>query len=81
MVLLLCVAVGMFLGYRLGIGYKGYLTLAAVSLGASIVQVGHLFITTDRSAMTPLPLVVGAVIVASMLLGLLARRMSGSSIA
>ena len=38
---------------------RGYLTLGAVSLAASAVQVGHLATTTDRSWMTMLPLIVG----------------------
>lgn len=74
MVLLLVAALGGFIGYRLGTSRRGFVTLAAVSIGASIVQVGHLMTTSDRSAMTLLPLVVGTVVVASMLLGALARR-------
>jgi hypothetical protein len=74
MVLLLIAALGGFVGYRLGTSRRGFVTLAAVSIGASVVQVGHLMTSSDRSAMTMLPLVVGTVIVASMLLGALARR-------
>ena len=74
MVLLLVAALGGFVGYRLSTGRSGFVTLAAVSIGTSIVQVGHLMTVSDRSAMTMLPLVVGTVIVASMLLGALVRR-------
>jgi hypothetical protein len=79
MVLLLFAALGGFIGYRLGTSRSGFVTLAAVSLGASTVQIGHLLTTSDRAAMTMLPLVVGTVAVASMLLGGLARRTSGPS--
>ena len=74
MTLLLIAALGGFIGYRLGTSHRGFVTLAAVSIGASIAQVGHLMTTSERSAMTLLPMVVGTVVVASMLLGALARR-------
>ncbi len=74
MVLLLIAALGGFVGYRLGTSRRGFVTLAAVPIGTSVVQVGHLMTSSDRSAMTLLPLVVGTVTVASMLLGGLARR-------
>ena len=76
MVLLLFAALGFVLGYRLGMGRRGFVTLAAVSIGASVAQVVHLASTSDRSWMTMLPLVVGTVIVAGMLLGALARKTS-----
>lgn len=76
MVLLLFAALGGFIGYRLGTSRRGFVTLAAVSLGTSTVQIGHLLTTSDRAAMTMLPLVVGTVAVASLLLGGLARRPS-----
>ena len=76
MLLLLFGGVGFLLGYRLGITRRGQVAIAVVSIGAAAVQVGHLVTTVDRSWMTMLPLVVGAVIVASMLLGGLARRPS-----
>ncbi len=79
MVLLLVAALGGLAGYRLGTSRRGLVTLAAVSIGASTVQVGHLMTTIDRSATTMLPLVVGAVAVASMLLGALALRASRPS--
>lgn len=79
MVLLLVAALGAFIGYRLGMSRSGFVTLAVVSLSASVVQVGHLMTTSDRSAMTLLPLVVGTVVVASMLLGALARRTTRAS--
>ena len=74
MALLLFAALGGYIGYRLGTGRRGFVTLAAVSIGASIVQVVHVMTTSDRSAMTLLPMVVGTVVVASMLLGALANR-------
>ena len=74
MVLLLAAALGCFIGFRLGTSRGGFVTLAAISLGTSAVQIGHLMTTSDRSAMTLLPLVVGTVVVVSMLLGALAPR-------
>lgn len=74
MALLLIAALGGYIGYRLGTSRRGYVTLAAVSIGASIVQIVHVMTTRDRSAMTLLPMVVGTVVVASMLLGALANR-------
>ena len=79
MVLLLFAASGFVLGYRLGMTRRGFVMLAAVSLGSAAIQVAHLASTSDRSWMTMLPLIVGAVIVASMLLGALARRPSRPS--
>ena len=73
MLLLLFAALGFVLGYRLGMTRRGFVTLAAVSIAASALQVAHLVTTSYRSWMTMLPLVVGTVIVASMLLGALAR--------
>ena len=74
MLLLLFAALGFVLGYRLGMAKRGFLTLAAVSMGASALQVA-----SNRYWMTMLPLVVGTVIVASMVLGALARRTSRRS--
>ena len=76
MVLLLFAALGLVLGYRLGMARHGFVTLAAVSIVASTVQVGHLVTTSDRSWMTMLPLVVGTVVVAGMLVGAFIRRPS-----
>jgi hypothetical protein len=73
MTLLLFAALGFVLGYRLGMARRGFVTLAAVSIGASALQVGHLAMTSDRSWMTMWPLFVGTAIVASMLVGAFAR--------
>ena len=74
MVLLIVAVVGFVLGYRLGMTPRGFVTLAVISLGASAIQVGHLLSTATRSSMTMLPMVVGAVAVAGLLVGALARR-------
>jgi uncharacterized membrane protein YhiD involved in acid resistance len=74
MVLLICAVLGAFVGYRLGTSRQGFVTLALVSIGSAIVQIGHLFATSQRSSMTMLPLVVGTVLVASLLAGAVARR-------
>ena len=79
MLLLLFAVMGFVLGYRLGMARWGFMTLAAVSLGASALQVAHLVTTSDRSRMTMLPMVMGAVVVAGMLLGGLARPASRPS--
>ena len=79
MVLLLFATLGFVLGYRLGMSPRGFVTLAAISMCASVVQIGHVVTTAQRSAMTMLPLVAGTVVVASMLLGASARRASRPS--
>jgi hypothetical protein len=71
--LLLVAALGGFIGYRLGTSRRGFVTLAAVSIGASILQIVHVMTTHDRSAMTLLPMVLGTIVVASMLVGALVR--------
>ena len=72
MVLLMFALSGALLGYWLGTTRRGYVTMAAVSIGSAAVQIGHLLTSTDRSWMTMLPLVVGTVVVAFMLIGALA---------
>lgn len=74
MVMLMCAVTGAFVGYRLGPGRHGFVTLALFSIGSAAVQIGHLLATVERSSMTMLPLVVGTIFVASMLAGALARR-------
>ena len=74
MVLLIVAALGAILGYRLGAGRRGFVTMAMVSISTAALQLGHLFTTADRSSMTMLPLVVGTILVASMLAGALARH-------
>ena len=76
MTLVLIAGLGLMLGYRLGMSRRGFLSLGAVSLLTSALQVAHLATTSDRSWMTLAPLVVGSVVVASVLLGALARRTS-----
>ena len=66
-------ALGFALGYRLGVAKRGFIAVGLVSIGASLLQMGHLFATTDRTQMTMLPLVVGTVVVAGMLIGGLLR--------
>ena len=74
MVLLICAVLGAFVGYRLGPSRLGFVTVALVSIGTAAVQIGHLLATTERSSMTMLPLVAGTILVASMLVGGLARQ-------
>jgi len=74
MVLLMFALSGALLGYWLGTTRRGYVTMAAVSIGSAALQIGHLLTSSDRSWMTMLPLVVGTVVVAFMLVGALARR-------
>ena len=76
MALLLVIVFGAIVGYRLGMTRPGFLTLGAVSLVASVGQVGHLATTSDRSWMTLWPLVLGTMVVAGMLMGAVARRVS-----
>jgi hypothetical protein len=79
MVLLMFAVAGGLLGYWLGTTRRGYVTVAAVSIGSAALQIGHLLRTSDRSSMTMLPLVVGTVVVASMLIGGLAKRRAPQS--
>jgi hypothetical protein len=58
---------------------SGFVTMGVVSIGATSLQVAHLATTADRSWMTMLPIVIGAVVVAGMLLGALVRRPSQPS--
>jgi hypothetical protein len=76
MVLLRFGVLGALLGYRLGTGRQGFVTMALVSISSAALQIGHLFATSDRSSMTMLPLVIGTILVASMLAGALARPTS-----
>lgn len=73
MVLLIFALSGAILGYRLGMTRRGYVTMAGVSISSATLQIGHLLTTSDRSWMTMLPLVIGTVVVAFMLLGALVR--------
>jgi len=79
MLLILFAAMGFGLGYWLGVERRGFITLAAVSIGTSVFQVVHLATTTDRTAMTMMPLVIGTIVVVGMVAGALARSGSRSS--
>jgi hypothetical protein len=81
MLLLLFAALGFGLGYWLGIGRRGFVGLAAVSIGTSVFQVGHLLTTTIRTSMTLMPLVVGTIVVVGMLAGALLRSSRASTAA
>jgi hypothetical protein len=74
MVVMAFAAVGLAIGYALGMTRRGFLALGVVALVAAAIQFGQLAASSDRSAMTLLPLVLGAVVVASMMLGALAHR-------
>ena len=73
MVLILFAVIGFFVGYRLGIGRAGYVTMGLTSVAFGVGQLVFLFLTRDREAMTMLPLVVGLVLMLFMLLGALVR--------
>jgi len=79
MLLLIAAAIGFFLGRQLGITRRGFVAMGVVSIGATALQIAHVLITTDRSAMTLLPIVIGAVVVTGLLLGALMQRPSQSS--
>jgi len=74
MTLVLFALLGCVLGRWLGMGRRGYVTLAAISVGAAITQMGLLIVTADRSWMTMLPLLIGMTVIVGMLLGALRRR-------
>jgi hypothetical protein len=76
MILTVFAALGATLGYLLGITRRGFVTMAAVSIGFVALEIGHLLTSTNRAWMTLLPVVIGTVVVAFMLLGALARHRS-----
>jgi hypothetical protein len=71
MALILIAVFGFLLGKRLGVSRSGYITLALISFGAAVLQIVHLALTSNRSSMTLLPIIVGALFVAGMLAGAL----------
>lgn len=79
MLLLIFACIGFFLGRWLGMAPRGFVTMGAASIGATGLQIAHVATTVNRSDMTLLPIVIGAVIVAGMLLGALTRRPSRSA--
>ena len=79
MVLLIFAAVGFWLGRYLGTARRGFVTIGVVSIGATGLQIAHVATTADRSSMTLLPIVIGALVVAGMLLGGVLRRPSEST--
>jgi hypothetical protein len=79
--LLICAGMGFFLGRWLGMAPRGVATMGAASIGAIGLQIAHVATTVDRADMTLLPIVIGAVVVASMLVGGLTRRASPSAAA
>ncbi|HEY3129321.1 MAG TPA: hypothetical protein VGL91_07670 [Acidobacteriota bacterium] len=74
MTVIVFAALGVTLGSFLGITRRGFVTMAAVSLGSVLLEIGHLLTSTNHAWMTLLPVVIGAVVVAGMLLGALARH-------
>ena len=74
MVLVLFAVLGFAVGYRLGITRRGFVAMAAAAVGMTVVQIGHLLTTSERSGMTMLPVVIGAIVVISMLFGALVQR-------
>jgi anaerobic C4-dicarboxylate transporter len=79
MALLVFAVLGFGLGRWLGMGRAGYVALAASAIGSVVVQISLLLATDDHSWMTMLPMVIGATVVAGMLLGALLRRTPQSS--
>jgi uncharacterized membrane protein YeaQ/YmgE (transglycosylase-associated protein family) len=75
-ILIVFAALGVTLGYLLGITRRGFVTMAAVSVGSVVLEIWHLLTGTNLAWMTLLPVVIGAVVVAFMLLGTLTRRRS-----
>ena len=73
MLLLVASALGIAFGYWLGITKRGFVVLGSLSLCTSILQFGLLFITTDRTQMTLLPLVIGTIMVAGVVIGAFMR--------
>jgi hypothetical protein len=76
--LLLFAVMGFFLGHRFGMSGRGFVTMGVISIGATVAQIAHLATAADRSSMTMLPIVIGAIMVAGMLLGAYLKQASRS---
>jgi len=63
MLLLLFAVLGFAIGNRLGMSVRGFVVLAMISITASV----------DRTWMTLLPMLVGTIIVAGMMIGAVTR--------
>jgi len=79
MLLLVFAAIGFWLGHYLGATRRAFVTAGLLSIGATILQIAHVAAAADRSTTTLLPIVIGAVLMAGMLLGGVLRRPSESS--
>ena len=80
MFLIIFAAVGFFVGFRLEMTRGGYVTMALTSVAFFAGEIVHVLTTTNRAALTMLPLVIGLILVAFMLVGasirLVVRRVS-----
>jgi hypothetical protein len=74
MIFIVFAALGGTLGYLLGITRRGFVPMAAVSVGSVVLEIWHLLTSANRARMTLLPVVIGAVVVAFMLPGALIRH-------
>ena len=69
MVLIFFAAVGFMLGRYLGTARRGFVAMGLLSIAATGLQITLLATTADRSNLTLLPIVGGALVVAGLLLG------------
>lgn len=74
MTFLVFAVVGFVAGWRLGPGRRRFVAIAAISIVSAIVEISHLLMTADRSRMTMMPLIAGALMVSGLLVGALVRR-------
>ena len=80
MFLIILAAVGFFVGFRLEMTRGGYVTMALTSAAFFTGEIVHVLSTANRAALTMLPMVIGLILVAFMLVGasvrLVVRRAS-----
>ena len=74
------VVVGFAIGYWLEMSRAGYLVMALTSVGFFAGEIVHVLTTSNRAALTVLPIVIGLILSTFMLIGALihvvARRCS-----
>ena len=83
MTLIIFAVFGLAVGYLLGLTRRGFVLMAVVFIAAVVVELGQLLLNTHIESLTLLPLVLGMIIVACMLLGawIKHRRQGNSSAA
>jgi hypothetical protein len=76
MILIILAALGVTVGYLLGLTRRGVLVMVAVFLGSLALEIEHLLASANRGEMTMGPLVAGLMLAGSMLLGAFSKSIS-----